>query len=87
MPRQVSPEQTTKGAWGLGYGIVGVIVGVMLLMRARFAIQAYAVAGVGTLCWAVFRLWTAGYTTGRVGLIVGGVMILLGCWSVAEELE
>jgi hypothetical protein len=62
------------------------LVGVMLWLRARFALQAYALTGVGALCWGTYRLWSAGYTTTNAGLIIGGVTILFGCWSVAEEL-
>jgi hypothetical protein len=64
-----------------------IIVGVLLWIRSRFALRAYIFAGIAFVGWAVFRVLSSGMTTSRIGIMIGGFLILVSYSSLVEILD
>jgi hypothetical protein len=63
------------------------VVGVLLWSKSRFALKAYIVAGLAFISWAVFRAISSGMTTNRIGILIGGLLIVLSYSSLSEILD
>ena len=66
--------------------VMAVTTGVLLWLRMRVALRIYIILAVGLLGFAVFRYATAGYTNGRIAMMIGSLMMFAGYSSIAEEL-
>jgi len=66
--------------------LAAVLTGVLLWLRLRTGLIGYIFLAFGVLVFAGFRYFTDGYTTGRLGMAIGGLLMLSGFPSVAEEI-
>ena len=60
--------------------------GIMLLLQKRVGLFLYIAIALGIIVFAAYRFAFDGYTFGRVGMVIGGLLMLAGYSSVAEEL-
>lgn len=63
------------------------VVGVLLWIKSRFALKAYVGAGLAFISWAAFRALSSGITTNRIGILIGGLLIVVSYSSLAEILD
>jgi hypothetical protein len=60
--------------------------GVLLWFRKHIALWMYVAIAIGFIVYSVYRVATEGYASGRLGIGIGGFLMLVGYSSVAEEL-
>ena len=60
--------------------------GILLWFQKRVGLSLYIAIAFGFIAFAAYRLAFDGYTFGRVGMAIGGLLMLAGYSSVAEEL-
>ena len=60
--------------------------GLLLWFQKRAGLSLYIAIAFGIIAFAAYRFALDGYTFGRVGMVVGGLLMLAGYSSVAEEL-
>ena len=60
--------------------------GILLWFQKRVGLALYIAIAFGIIAFAAYRLAFDGYTFGRVGMVIGGLLMLAGYSSVAEEL-
>ena len=60
--------------------------GILLLFQKRIGLMLYVSIAFGIILFSAYRFVFDGYATGRVGMLIGGLLMLAGYSSVAEEL-
>jgi len=60
--------------------------GILLWLQKRVGLYLYIAIAFGIIVFAAYRFAFDGYTFGRVGMVIGGLLMLAGYSSVAEEL-
>jgi hypothetical protein len=68
-------------------GAGGLSAGVLLWFGQRVGVVMYVLFAIGILAFAGFRWYTDGYSSSRMGMIIGGAMMLAGLGSVLEEVR
>jgi hypothetical protein len=68
-------------------GAGGLSAGVLLWFGHRAGVIMYVLFAIGVLAFAGFRWYTDGYSSSRMGMIIGGAMMLIGLGSVLEEVR
>ena len=67
-------------------GCASVATGLLLGFRKRAALPIYLAIAIGFLLYSAYRYSTDGYNSGRVAIALGGLLMLAGYSSVAEEI-
>ncbi|MFN7878295.1 MAG: hypothetical protein ACK5PB_23465, partial [Pirellula sp.] len=67
--------------------IATLTTGVLLWFRVRAALWIYVAIGIGFVLFSLYRIVIDGYTNSRLFVGIGGLLMLYGYSSVAEELE
>ena len=60
--------------------------GILLWLQKRVALRLYIAIAFGLIVFAAYRFAIEGYTSGRVGMAIGGLLMFAGYSSVSEEL-
>lgn len=60
--------------------------GTLLWLRKPLALRMYIAIAIAFLVYTIYRVASEGYTFGRIGIGIGGLLMLIGYSSVAEEL-
>ncbi len=60
--------------------------GILLWLQKRVALKLYIAIACGIIVFAAYRFAFEGYTSGRVGMLIGGLLMFAGYSSVSEEL-
>ncbi len=60
--------------------------GLLLWFQNRVGLSLYIAIAFGVIAFAAYRFAFDGYTFGRVGMVIGGLLMLAGYSSVSEEL-
>lgn len=67
--------------------IATLTTGVLLWFRVHAALWIYVAIGIGFVLFSLYRIVIDGYTNSRLFVGIGGLLMLYGYSSVAEELE
>lgn len=66
--------------------IATIMTGTLLWLRKPFALRMYVAIAIAFLVYTIYRVASEGYAFGRLGIGIGGLLMLFGYSSVAEEL-
>ena len=67
--------------------VCAAVVGLLFWFRSKWGLPAYCLCGLGVIGIGVYRLWSDGYSSNRIGIMIGGIVMLLGYWGIAEEFK
>lgn len=66
--------------------IATITTGTLLWLRKPLGLRMYVAIAIAFLVYTIYRVASEGYAFGRLGIGIGGLLMLLGYSSVAEEL-
>lgn len=84
--RQVWTETTSFPILTLSLASTAFAAGILLWLQKRVALGLYIAIALGMIVFAAYRFALEGYTFGRVGMVIGGLLMFAGYSSVSEEL-
>jgi hypothetical protein len=67
--------------------IITLVTGVLLWFRMRIALGIYVAIAIGFILYSIYRIVVDGYTTSRLMIGIGGLLMLYGYSSVAVEMK
>jgi len=68
------------------FSFTAILTGILLWLRLRIGLICYVILALLIFGFSGFRIFTEGYTTGRLGMVIGGILMLAGFSSIVEEM-
>ena len=71
----------------VGVALTALLAGVLLWLKRRIGLIGYLIISIATIGFSGYRCFMEGYSTSRMAMVIGGLLMLSGYSTVVEELS